>query len=218
MPLYTNIGGKLIEIKSLNTTTGDILKPIYGTPKENMKFHWGGFTGESNESEMLIGTITLNCPTYVSVLMEIPDNTASTLFTTPTDQMIVNGRSEITDIGNINTNTYDYKLTYKEYSKICFNNDYWYLLNEKSHVRTFDGWALEQDYVKNTELIPPILMNNNTNTNEYEVKVARCSYYIVYRREKGDNYWSSSDSNIIYFPMDGMKADFTFTFQTLNNG
>lgn len=41
MPLFTNIGGKLVEIESLNTTNDGILKPIYGTPKENMKFHWG---------------------------------------------------------------------------------------------------------------------------------------------------------------------------------
>ena len=214
MPLYTNIGGKLIEIKSLNTTTGDILKPIYGTPKENMKFHWGGFTGEGSNTEMLIGTLTLNCPTYVSVLLEVPDNTAITLCTTPTDQMIVNGRSEITDIGNINTNTYDYKVEYNEFSKIFFGSITDRLYNTKSYLRTFDGWELEQDYVKNTSLTKQYLMNNNTNTNEYEVKVARYSYYTALRRAKNtsDNWgWMK----MVYFPMDGMTADFTFSFQSL---
>ena len=212
MPLYTNIGGKLIEIKSLNTTTGDILKPIYGTPKENMKFHWGGFTGESSVSSMLIGTITLNCPTYVSVLLEIPDNTASTLFVTPTDQMIVDGFYE-----DINTDKYDYKVCYYELSSISYVDDSATISNEKSYLRTSDGWALEQDYVKNTILTDPYLMNNNTNTNEYEVKVARYSYYTALRRAKNtDDNWRYYRE--IYFPMDGMTADFTFTFQTLNNG
>ena len=208
MPLYTNIGGKLIEIKSLNTTTGNILKPIYGTPKENMKFHWGGFTGEGGNAEMLIGTITLNCPTYVSVLMEIPDNTASTLFVMPTDQMIVDHWNDI-DIDK-----YEYKLEYSELSKIIFDNERYQLLNTKSYLRTSDGWALEQDYVKNTRLTTPYLMNNNTNTNEYEVKAMRGSEYVVYQRTKNtSNFWASRTAT--YLPMDGMTADFTFSFQSL---
>ena len=207
MPLYTNIGGKLIEIKSLNTTTGDILKPIYGTPKENMKFHWGGFTGESNRDKMLIGTITLNCPTYVSVLLEIPDNTASTLFVTPTDQMVT---------GSIITpDEYDFEVIYSEFSKILFGDKSNVLLNSKSYLRTSDGWALEQDFVKNTKLTKAYLMNNNIDTNEYEVKAVRYSYYTVYRRKKGDYGWSMDDTYTIYFPMDGMTADFTFSFQSL---
>ena len=52
---------------------------------------------------------------------------------------------------------------------------------------------------------------------EYEVKVARFSYYTALRRAKNtNNDWGYYRQ--IYFPMDGMKADFTFTFQTLNNG
>ena len=210
MPLYTNIGGKLIEIKSLNTTTGDILKPIYGTPKENMKFHWGGFTGISTSSDkILIGTITLNCPTYVSVLLEIPDNTASTLFVAPTDQMIVDSFDD-----GINTNKYDYRVDYSEASTISFFSKDVNLYNTKSYLKTSDGWVLEQDYVKNTKLTIPYLMNNNTNTNEYEVKVARYSYYTALRRAK-----NTSDDwgwmKMVYFPMDGMTADFTFNFQSL---
>ena len=209
MPLYTNIGGKLTEIKSLNTTTGDILKPIYGTPKENMKFHWGGFTGENNLSSMLIGTITLNCPTYVSVLLEIPDNTASTLFVTPTDQMVVNSFYE-----DINTTKYDYRLVYYECSNISFGGNNESLNNTKSYLRTSNNWVLERDYVKNTKLTKLYLMNNNTNTNEYEVKVARYSYYTALRRAKNtDNDWNYYRQ--IYFPMDGMTADFTFSFQSL---
>ena len=208
MPLYTNIGGKLIEIKSLNTTTGDILKPIYGTPKENMKFHWGGFTGHGNSSQILIGTITLNCPTYVSVLLEIPDNTASTLFVTPTDQMIVDSFDD-----GINTNKYDYRVIYSEDSTISFFSKDVSLSNIKSYLKTSDGWALEQDFVKNTKLINPYLMNNNTNTNEYEVKVNRSSSYIVCRRAKNtSNDWGWM--KMFYFPMDGMTADFTFSFQS----
>ena len=210
MPLYTNIGGKLIEIKSLNTTTGDILKPIYGTPKENMKFHWGGFTGQSSLSSMLIGTITLNCPTYVSVLLEIPDNTASTLFVTPTDQMIV----DTLDAGIIDADKYDYKVVYYEQSSISFGNNSSSHNNNKSYLRTSDGWALEQDYVKNTTLTDPCLMNNNTNTNEYEVKVCRYSYYSVGRRAKNtSNSWDWY--RWVYFPMDSMPAAFTFNFQSL---
>ena len=209
MPLYTNIGGKLIEIKSLNTTTGDILKPIYGTPKENMKFHWGGFTGESSLSSMLIGTITLNCPTYVSVLLEIPDNTASTLFVTPTDQMIIDSFDD-----GINTNKYDYRVEYTEGSTISFFSKDVSLYNTKSYLRTSDGWALEQDYVKNTKLTTQHLMNNNTNTNEYKVEVVRYSDYTVYRRAKNtSDAWGWN--TIFDFPMDGMTADFTFSFQSL---
>lgn len=209
MPLYTNIGGKLIEIKSLNTTTGDILKPIYGTPKENMKFHWGGFTGNGDLSQILIGTITLNCPTYVSVLLEIPDNTASTLFVTPTDQMIVDSFNS-----DINTDKYDYRVEYFENSRILFGNENVLLTNTKSYLRTSDGWALEQDFVKNTKLTNPYLMNNNTNTNEHEVKVNRHSNYVVYRRAKNTfDAWSWNTQ--FYFPMDGMTADFTFSFQSL---
>ena len=210
MPLYTNIGGKLIEIKSLNTTTGDILKPIYGTPKENKKFHWGGFTGNSSTDQILIGTITLNCPTYVSVLLEIPDNTANTLFNTvPTDQMFVNSYGE-----DINTDRYDYNITYCECSHIAFGKSDATLTNKKSYLRSSSGWVLEQDYVKNTMLINPYLMNNNTNTNEYEVKVKRYSDYICYTRVKNTSYdWGWN--KILYFPMDGMTADFTFSFQSL---
>lgn len=212
MPLYTNIGGKLIEIKSLNTTTGDILKPIYGTPKENMKFHWGGFTGESSSSSMLIGTITLNCPTYVSILLEIPDNTASTLFVTPTDQMIDD------DFGGIistDSDKYDFRVIYSEFSKILFGDTSNGLLNSKSYLRTSDGWALEKDYVKKTILTTPYLMNNNTNTNEYKVEVVRYSDYVVYCRAKNTSGQWNKLNSIIYFPMDGMTADFTFSFQSL---
>ena len=208
MPLYTNIGGKLTEIKSLNTTTGDILKPIYGTPKENMKFHWGGFTGYGNTSHILIGTITLNCPTYVSVLLEIPDNTASTLLVTPTDQMIVDGFYE-----DINTDKYDYKVCYYELSSISYVDDSATISNEKSYLRKPSGWVLEQDYVKNTKLTKLYLMNNNTNTNEYEVKVNRYSDYICYYREKTTYNWNYHIRR--FFPMDGMTADFTFSFQSL---
>ena len=209
MPLYTNIGGKLVEIESLNTTNDGILKPIYGTPKENMKFHWGGFTGYGDSSNILIGTITLNCPTYVSVLLEIPDNTASTLFVTPNDQMIVDGFYE-----DINTTMYDYRLVYYEWSKISFGGNDGSLNNTKSYLRTSNSWVLEKDYVKNTKLTNLYLMNNNTNTNEYEVKVARFSYYTALRRAKNtNNDWGYYRQ--IYFPMDGMTADFTFNFQSL---
>ena len=208
MPLYTNIGGKLIEIKSLNTTTGGILKPIYGTPKENKKFHWGGFTGNSSTDQILIGTITLNCLTYVSVLLEIPDNTANKLFVTPTDQMIV-------DILNkdINTDKYEHKFEYSEYSSILFGGEDATLCNKKSYLRKSNGWALEQGFVKNTILTNPHLMNNNTNTNEYEVKVNRYSDYICYYREKTTYNWNYHIRR--FFPMDGMTADFTFSFQSL---
>lgn len=210
MPLYTNIGGKLIEIKSLNTTTGDILKPIYGTPKENMKFHWGGFTGESNDSEMLIGTITLNCPTYVSVLMEIPDNTASTLFVMPTDDVFTNYTT-------IDVTKYDYRVKCMEYANINFNNETHSLINSKTYLRTPSGWSLEKDFVKNTTLTKPLLTNNTTTEKLYEVTVSRYSYYQLREYPKGDTI-SRYNYTEKYYPMDGMTADFTFTFQTLNNG
>lgn len=210
MPLFTNIGGKLIEIKSLNTTTGNILKPIYGTPKENMKFHWGGFTGESIIDKMLIGTVTLNCPTYVSVLIEIPDNTANTLFTAPTDDIL-------TKYFTIDVTRYDYRFKYMEVASISFNNETYSLTNSKTYLRTSSGWSLEEDFVKNTTLTKPLLTNNTTTEKQYEVTVSRYSYYHVLRYDKGSlDYYT--DYKKKYYPMDGMTADFTFTFQTLNNG
>ena len=211
MPLYTNIGGKLTEIKSLNTTTGDILKPIYGTPKENTTLHWGGFTGESNDDYMLIGTITLNCPTYVSMLLEIPDNTASTLFTTPTDETI-------TEYMTLDFSDGDYyKVSYLESSSINFNNNSYSLTNEKTYLRTSSGWSLEKDFVKNTILTTPKLVNNSTTEQLYEVNVNRYSIRKVVKYSKTGGAYVGKTA-VHYFPMDGMTADFTFTFQTLNNG
>lgn len=210
MPLFTNIGGKLVEIESLNTTNDGILKPIYGTPKENMRFHWGGFTGESNTQYILIGTITLNCPTYVSVLLEIPDNTYNTLFTTPTDEFVTKYyKLDFSD-------GFHYGVEYEESALITFDGNSFGLTNWKRYLRTSTGWSLEKDFVKNTRLTNPILLNNSTTENLYNVTVNRRSFYRVYKYTKDGGIYSGTKEH--YFPMDGMTADFTFTFQTLNNG
>ena len=207
MPLYTNIGGKLMEIKSLNTTTGDILKPIYGTPKENMKFHWGGFTGQSSSSNMLIGTITLNCPTYVSVLIEIPDNTANTLFTAPTDETITKCLTL-----DFSDGAY-YKVVYSEKAGIVFDDNLYDLINSKTYLRTSSGWSLEKDFVKNTTLTNPKLLNNSTTEQLYKVNVHRYSFYHIIKYTKNGNILDNSVN--FYYPMDGTTADFTFSFQSL---
>ena len=86
MPLYTNIGGKLTEIKSLNTTTGNILKPIYGTPKENTTLHWGGFSGQSGivEDDILLGEFTVSGGMLYNPIIKPTDTIAPTKYTSIT--------------------------------------------------------------------------------------------------------------------------------------
>ena len=67
MPITINDGGVLRQLSKVSTNDGGILKPIYGTPKDNLTLHWGGFTGESHyDSDFLIGEFTSDGATYVN--------------------------------------------------------------------------------------------------------------------------------------------------------
>ena len=139
MPLYTNIGGKLTEIKSLNTTTGDILKPIYGTPKENLTLHWGGFTGYLNEPEYLnnsffLGEFTVSGGMYYSPIIKATDTISPTRLnnistdTLPTipvedDYEIISGIYRIKQYIHMSCTLRTTKINDNKTFEYCFTND-----------------------------------------------------------------------------------------------
>lgn len=218
MPLYTNIGGKLIEIKSLNTTTGDILKPIYGTPKENLTLHWGGFTGTSStiQSDFLIGEVNVDGSTYVSYNLTSTDNLNNLYTSVPSDFATQLGIS-----------TDELKNATKFCFKVvkCFKFKTEKTINElkyfKSYVREFyrtftknsnGNWEKTEDTFNNYN--SSIIIQRPTTFEENTFYVYVNNYAFINALDVNDHVVG----NRKFLDFSQMSMNVEFKFQTLNNG
>ena len=217
MPLYTNIGGKLVEIKSLNTTNNGILKPIYGTPKDNLTLHWGGFTGESaiHQNDFLIGEFNIDSPTYVSHNV-IPTDNLNNLYTSvPSDFA--------TQLG-ISTDKLEKATIFR--FEVCQYVNYktTKTVNENTFLRTYLR-KFSRRFTKNSngnwEKTEDTFNNYNSTVSTRPVSFDENIYYVYvnnYARIFATDSGGYSVGNEKFLDFSQMSMDVKFTFQTLNNG
>lgn len=229
MPLYTNIGGKLTEIKSLNTTTGDILKPIYGTPKENLTLHWGGFSGQSSiqEQDVLLGEFTTSGGMLYNPIIKPTDTIAPTKYTSITSDdlptipplsdtqaivppgiyMVEYCVCNIFKIKSTKTVKYDtykvrYRLTHSRIFKIQSDGT-WKMTRDdfSNYNRGYDNYSVDA-YDEGTYYL-------------YGAIQTYISYtYKWYYKSNPDELFKYDITT--YLPFDGLSFDITNNFQTVN--
>lgn len=83
MAITINQGGVLHQLSKASTNDGGILRPIYGTPKDNLTLHWGGFTGYLKEPQylsksFLLGEFTVSGGMYYSPIIKATDTISPT--------------------------------------------------------------------------------------------------------------------------------------------
>ena len=217
MPLYTNIGGKLTEIKSLNTTTGDILKPIYGTPKENLTLHWGGFTGTSsaNQDDFLIGQFNIDSPTYVTNYRKPTDNLNNLYTSVPSDLATQLG---ITTEQWETTTTFMFSVTQKVKYKIekTTNKDKYYTSYTRTFNRIFEknlngNWEKTTDTFDNYSSIGTLPLSIDENI--YYVYVNK--YACICAKDSNGYFVGVGEK---YLDFSQMNINVEFKFQTLSEG
>lgn len=229
MPLYTNIGGKLTEIKSLNTTTGDILKPIYGTPKENLTLHWGGFSGQSSfqEQDVLLGEFTTSggmlynpiikptdtiAPTkYTSItsddLPTIPPHSDGFLIAPPGIYMVKYCVCNIFKTKSTKTVKYD---TYKHKYTLTYSRIF--------EIQSDGTWKMTKnnfsDYNRGSDNFSVKAYDEGTYYLYGAIQTDISYYYKIYYKSQPDDIMEQVIRTDL--PFDGLSFDITNNFQTVN--
>ena len=215
MPLYTKIGGKLIEIKSLNTTTGGILKPIYGTPKDNVTLYWGGFTGDSctivssgnsydfKFQPFLIGKFDITCPTYVNFSCNANDTMTDGYknVTNVTNALL---KDNLTGYSSIEHRFY-YNVWLKTTKSVTADSEHsWSILKTRKFSKDNDVSKMTENSITDNEVLNSTLKSLDEGT--YYVYATKASFF---RPRLG-----------VYSVVDfsGMEMNINFKFQTLNGG
>ena len=230
MPLYTNIGGKLTEIKSLNTTTGDILKPIYGTPKENTTLHWGGFSGQSGivEDDILLGEFTVSGGMLYNPIIKPTDTIAPTKYTSitsddlptippPSDTQIKILPPGIYMVKYCVCNIFKTKST-KTVKYDTYKHKYTLTYSRIFEIQSDGTWKMTRDDFSNYNRGSDNFSVNAYDEGTYYLYGAIRTYisytYKLYYKSNPDEL--NERDITIYLPFDGLSFDITNKFQTVN--
>lgn len=225
MPITINQGGVLHQLSKASTNDGGILRPIYGTPKDNLTLHWGGFSGGSCISSfdkyvngrstykvdrypILIGECTIDSPTYVSFSCNLYDEMINQYANNVTNLLSLNSHwSGFDNIYLTVKHLVEFKTTkslsaekyvsrYKSFTKK-------YTKNSSGVWETYYG-DITSDDIWNVE---PISLDDN----KYYIYSIKYAYADVTNDTTRPKYFTPIDFS-------GMEMNLNFKFQTLNGG
>lgn len=216
MPITINDGGVLRQLSKVSTNDGGILKPIYGTPKDNLTLHWGGFTGISDEyqNDFLIGEFTIDCPTYVNLNVKSDDGLNNQYMSIPSDIATQLGiTSEQWGIAKnfkfAVCHTIKYKLE-KSVNPENYHRKYSREFSREFSKDSNGSWVISKDtFTKYNSLKYASI---SLDENKYYVYVHKYAYLYTTFYDNAYHYITK------YLDFSGMTLNTEFNFQTLNGG